>query len=82
MQICHRKFAELVHSHKKTLNRIGKFAHGFNEGQQIAGSIQNRGLEDDEGLFSRDLDAFEDLEVREPRVPLRTIESVFFIHLW
>ena len=49
-------------------------------GQQIAGAFQSRALDDNEDLFVRDLDAFDDLETREP-LGVKSVGSVFFIYL-
>ena len=46
-------------------------------------AVKNRGLEDDEDLFVRDLDANDDLEAREPLGAglFKGAGSVFFIYL-
>ena len=45
---------------------IKGFADGVDIGQQVASNFQSRGFEDNEDLFGRDMDAFDDLEAREP----------------
>jgi hypothetical protein len=44
----------------------GRFLDGLDYGQQAYDAVNSRGLEDDEGLFVRDLDGVDDLEARGP----------------
>ena len=47
-----------IHRHKKTLDNVGKVTNGVFDG--LGGfQGQSRSLEDDEGLFERDLDSAE-----------------------
>jgi hypothetical protein len=55
------KLGSRIHPHKKTLNRVAKVTNGIYNGQQFVSSFQgqSRSLEDDEGLFERDLESEE-----------------------
>jgi len=59
------RFGEKIAKHKNTKHLMT----AVDVGSQAYGAYQmvkSRGLEDDEDLFVRDLDAFDDLEAREP----------------
>jgi len=51
----------MYHRHEKTLHNVAKGANRFSDAQQFVSSFQgqSRSLEDDEGLFERDLDSEE-----------------------
>ena len=56
------KFGSRFLKHKHTRHAFKALDYG----SQAYGAVQNRGLEDDEDLFLRDLDANDDLEARDP----------------
>ena len=56
------KFGSKVAKHKHTRNAL----KAADVGQQVYSALQTRGSEDNEDLFGRDVDAFDDLEAREP----------------
>jgi len=59
------KFGKMLSEHKNTKHLMT----AVDVGTQVYGAVQmvkSRGLEDDEDIFVRDLDAFDDLEAREP----------------
>jgi len=56
------KWGKRLAKHKNTKKALKAAEYG----QDIYNTVQSRGLEDDEDLFLRELDAFDDLEAREP----------------
>ena len=56
------KMGSKVVEHKHTQNALT----AVDIASQVYNAVRSRGLEDDEDLFGRDLDAFDDLEAREP----------------
>jgi hypothetical protein len=55
----------------------GNELNGIRSGHAALGGIQRRGFADEEDLFVRDLEAFDDLEAREPKFGIANAKSVF-----